>query len=168
MLDDVNMLLLAEQKKLKYLAFSIQPKNKHHLSLLFQLSLLVGCFFGKTKYLVSGFVRFSFMIPILWRRPVRIALVAPILWERPIGTLFIKANHPLSSQHSHYLLSLILCSTSKVFLHSLLHTLAFAIAVTSSLHSPLQQPHLLYILLNCRTTFFTMVVALPALIWRIC
>ena len=33
MLVDVNELLLAEQKKLKYLAFSIKPKNKHNLIL---------------------------------------------------------------------------------------------------------------------------------------
>ena len=32
MLVDVNELLLAEQKKSNILAFSIQPKNKHHLS----------------------------------------------------------------------------------------------------------------------------------------
>ena len=32
MLDDVNKLLLAEYKKPNILIFSIQPKNKHHLS----------------------------------------------------------------------------------------------------------------------------------------
>ena len=32
MLVDVNELLLAEWKKLKYLVFSIKPKNKHNLS----------------------------------------------------------------------------------------------------------------------------------------
>ena len=35
MLVDVNELLLAEQKKLKYLVFSIKPKNKYNLSLGF-------------------------------------------------------------------------------------------------------------------------------------
>ena len=34
MLVDVNELLLAEQKKLKYLAFSIKPKNKHNLKFI--------------------------------------------------------------------------------------------------------------------------------------
>ena len=33
MLDDINKLLLTEQKKLNILAFSIQSKNKHHLNL---------------------------------------------------------------------------------------------------------------------------------------
>ena len=32
MLISINKVLLAEQKKPKYLVFSIQPKNKHHLS----------------------------------------------------------------------------------------------------------------------------------------
>ena len=32
MLVDVNKLLLTEQKKPKYLTFSIKPKNKHNLT----------------------------------------------------------------------------------------------------------------------------------------
>ena len=52
MLVDVNELLLAEYKKLKYLAFSIKPINKHNLSLTYH----------KKEISLSSFVSYTFSI----------------------------------------------------------------------------------------------------------
>ena len=72
MLVDVNELLLVEQKKLKYLVFSIKPKNKHNLSLMMSRNACLIAMKGRVSFKIAmkdiwiGYHPKMPNIPLIW------------------------------------------------------------------------------------------------------